>query len=157
MAELADSSKGQFKLALVEDLQAMALEGIGSNWHARRFPWLQGNETAPIGFVCDAAERIQREGMIGLNDIRYRFIVAMIIAANGELTEGMGTPDLWRELVFRRYHRTTALRAYAVDGLMGTEVEQGIPRDAGLFVNKNYDAQYMTINARFRLLPATLP
>lgn len=157
MAELVDSPQGQLQLALIEDLKALQLEEIGDNWHARRFPWMQGNETAPIGFVCQVAERILREGLLGLNDIRYRFIVAMIIGSNGELSEGMGTPALWRNTVFNRYHRSTCLHAYEVTGLMGTEVEPGIPNDAGLFVNKNYDAQYLTINARFRLLPAELP
>lgn len=157
MAELSDSPQGQFQEALVADLKALALESLGEKWYGRRFPWMAGDEVGPIGFVCPVQERILREGLIGLNDIRYRWIIAMIIGSNGELSEGQGTPMLWRNTVFNRYHRTTCLRTYQVTGLMGTEIEPGIPQDAGLFVNKNYDAQYLTINARFRLLPAQLP
>lgn len=161
MADLVDSTWGAHQLALETDLKALALPGIGENWKIRKYPWMQPDvDTGPIGFICPVQERIQREGVLGMNDIRLRCIIAVIAAANGELFTGLGDMQLWRETIFRRYHRSTVLRQYGVANelgfYVGSEIEPGIPLDAGIFTNKMYDAGYFTINSRVRLLPLTL-
>lgn len=160
MAELFDSTAGQHLEAIKADLIALDLEEVGANWHIRKMPWLvmNGEETerTPVGIICNIARRRQREGMIGLNDWRYRALVAIIRAGNRDLEENYGTSLLWQELMENRYANSTVLRAYDVTGLMGSDIEPGVPQDAQGMI-KGYDALYFVIQSRVRLHPTALP
>lgn len=156
MADLADSTWGEHELALQEDLIALQLEGIASNWVIRAGPWLLPADTKPIGIISPAQERILREGVIGMNDFRLRAVVAIIAAGNREISANVGTMNLWRQKIMGRYHRSTVLRQYGVTGLMGSEVEPGVPQDFAA-LTQNYDAQMIVVNSRVRLAPTELP
>ena len=157
MADLADSLYGQHLEAIQAELIAAALPEIGSNIHIRKFPWVQPADTLPIALICNVQDRRQREGMIGLIDIRCRAFVAFIMAANRDLTSNLGTELAWRQEMVKRFDRTTRLRARGLTGAMSSEYEPGVPQDAEAFVRKNYDAQYFIVQTRCRIQPAAMP
>lgn len=153
MADLLDTACGEHLEAIKADIIALALEEIGSNVHIRKMAWLLPDDVKPICLICNIPERILREGMIGQNDFRFRALVAFIRGADARsLDSNHGTNLSWRSICFNRYHRSTALRAYGVTGMMGSEVEPGIPQDAQALM-KDYDAQHFVIQTRCRLTP----
>lgn len=162
MASLADSRWGNHLLAIQADLIAADLELIRGNVKIRKFPWLRpvhpnaagvDRDVTPIAIVTSLRETANaREGHVNQQDFHLRALVALIIAANKDLESNLGTEELWRETLFRRYTKETRLRSFNSNAanVMTSVVEPGVPRDAEAFVNKNYDAMYVVINSRIR-------
>jgi hypothetical protein len=159
MAEMTDSDWGSFPEAIRAELASWDLleDWPTNNVHIRKTPWLLTTDETPIILIWTLPERRNaREGMIGLSDFRLRAGVACIRAANRSQTSNAGTNHLWRQTLLTFFDQSGQLRP-RMNNLMGTEVEPGIPQDAAVFINKNYDAQYFIVNGRVRVAKAARP
>ena len=159
MAETDDTTWGQHLVGLRDELASWnnLEEWPYGNVHVRKMPWInQETDVTPIVLIWQLPERRQREGMIGLSDFRLRAGVAVIRAANRDQESNLGTSALWRQTLLTAFDRSRIL-APRVEGLMASEVEPGLPQDAAIFVNKNYDAQYFIVQSRVRVVPAARP
>jgi hypothetical protein len=158
MADLADSVWGQHRLAIAEELASWdALdEWPLTNIVIRKTPWLLQTDATPIVIIWQLPERRNREGMIGLSDFRLRAGVAVIRAANQDQELNAGTAALWRQTLLLAFDQTRIL-ATRMDNYMGSYVEPGVPQDAAIFINRNYDAQYFIIQSRVRLVSGQRP
>lgn len=158
MADLVDSTWGQHRVAIQEELASWdALdEWPLENIVVRKTPWLLQTDQTPIVIIWQLPERRQREGMIGLSDFRLRAGVAVIRASNQDQELNAGTAALWRQTLLTAFDQTTILAA-RMDNYMGSYVEPGIPQDAAIFINRNYDAQYFIIQSRVRVVSGQRP
>lgn len=145
--QLNTSVYGQCLNNVIDDLQAMALAGIGDKVYFLKKAWHESlGKNLPCATVSYAPETsTDNEGPVNQSIVHYRVMVAMIWAANRDLIDNAGVQLEVRQRVSQHFRKTTPGWNLTGAQLRRTTVIAGEPliREATLL---NLDAQFLIID-----------
>ena len=152
IAALNTTAKGICLNKIIQVLIDLDLEDVTTKWYFMRQPWVSEIGSYPCGVVSEFRGSMNdREGVIGLSDTHFRYIVALARAANFDHQNNAELMFEWDEAIrraFRKLHPDwlTAEAGIRMAGVTITEGESFLDEA----FRKQADAMYFLVDVHVR-------